>query len=251
MSLALTDLGKKVVVIDADFGLANVEILLGIKPKYNLSDILYNDKSIHEVITYGPNNIGFISGGSGVFKLMNLQKDQILKLTQNLNELDNIADIIIIDTGAGVNDSVVEFIMNSSDVFLVVTPEPTSITDAYALLKVLDNTPYFSSNNTSINIIANSVNGEEDGLDIYRKLSGVASRFLSLNVNYLGMVPFDENVRKAVIKQVPYYLEYPACRASLGIKKIAKKVDNIHEEEANNVKGIVGMIYQFFKNKLA
>lgn len=252
LSMALSDLGQRVVVIDADFGLANIEILLGIRPKYNLSDILFNNKTIHEVITYGPKNIGFISGGSGVFELMNLKKDQILKLTKNLYELDKIADIIIIDTGAGINDNVIEFIMSSSDVFIVVTPEPTSITDSYSLLKVLDKNPNFSSYETSIQIIASGVKDEIEGLELYQKIRGVANKFLNLDIHYLGMVPFDKNVRKAVIKQVPYLIEYPNTKASLGIHSIAKKIYSINkdQEEGKKAQGIVGMIYHFFKNKL-
>ena len=129
--------GKKVVVFDADFGLANVEVMLGIRPKYNLLDLIHNNMSMEDIITQGPENIGFISGGSGVSELATLDNDSIKLLISKLVQLDKMYDIVIIDTGAGITDSVMEFVLVSPEVVLVVTPEPTSITDSYSLLKVL------------------------------------------------------------------------------------------------------------------
>ena len=140
------------------------------RPKHNLSDLLYKEKSIKDIITYGPNDIGFISGGSGVFELMNLKKEQIINLTKSLYELDYLADIIIIDTGAGVSENVTEFIVSSSDVLVVVTPEPTSITDSYALLKNIDKNPNFSQKNTRINIVASGAEDYNDGYEIFQDM---------------------------------------------------------------------------------
>lgn len=253
LALELSKLGKRVILIDADLGLANVEILLGIRPKYNLSDLLYKDKTVSEIITYGPNNLGLISGGSGVFELMNLKKDDILKLTRSFYELDRLADVIIIDTGAGVSDNVTEFIINSSDVLLIVTPEPTSITDSYALLKSIARNPNFYKDKTSVKIISNGANSESKGLEIFQKISIVAYKYLDIDIEYLGMVPLDECVRKAVIKQIPYTVAYPNSEASQGIRDIAKKIliiDQEEKEEGKTTRGIVGMIYNFLKNKL-
>ena len=135
LAIQLSKLGKKVVIFDADFGLANIEVMLGIRPGYNLSDVIFKGKNVNEIITSGPGNIGFVSGGSGVNELINLNSDQIHLLVNVLYELDNIADIIIIDTGAGISENVMEMILSSSEILLVTTPEPASITDAYALLK--------------------------------------------------------------------------------------------------------------------
>ena len=135
MAIQLGRLGKKVVILDADFGLANVEVMLGTRPRYNMADMIYGRKGIKDIICRGPENIGFISGGSGIKELSNLSKDQISGIVNMMYELDSIADVIIIDTGAGISDAVIDMVLASSEVLLVTTPEPTSITDAYALLK--------------------------------------------------------------------------------------------------------------------
>ena len=143
LAIALSQLGKRVVILDADFGLANIEVMLGIRPAYNLADLMFRGKNLSDIITPVSENIGFISGGSGIQELANLSKDQIIYLIRKLVELDQTVDIIIIDTGAGIADSVLEFVAASSEVVLVATPEPTSITDAYALLKTLNRKSVF------------------------------------------------------------------------------------------------------------
>ena len=131
LAIQFSKKGKRVVIIDADFGLANVEIMLGIRPRYTMSDLIHNDMSIDEIITEGPMGIGFISGGSGVQDMVNLDKEQLRILIGKLVRLDTLADIVIVDTGAGISDSVLEFVLSSPEVLIVATPEPTSITDAY------------------------------------------------------------------------------------------------------------------------
>ena len=130
--------GKKVIIFDADFGLANIEVMLGAIPKFNLADMIFNGKEFKDIIVNGPMDIGFISGGSGINRLANMTKDQVMFLVYKLRELETLADVTIVDTGAGISDSVLEFVMTSSEVILVTTPEPTSITDSYALLKSLN-----------------------------------------------------------------------------------------------------------------
>ena len=177
LGIQMSRLGQRVVILDADFGLANVEIMLGIRPKYNLADLIFKGKSLQDIITEGPEQIGFISGGSGIQELSNITKNQIVLLTQRLIELDEIADVIIIDTGAGINDSVLEFVTVSSEVLLITTPEPTSITDAYALLKTLNRKAEFSAENTILKMIANRVNSHEEALELYNKLNLVVDKF--------------------------------------------------------------------------
>ena len=248
LAIQLSKQKKKVIIIDADFALANVEILLGIRPKYNLADFLYHGKGIQDIITYGPEGIGFISGGSGVFELVNLKKDQVTHLVQGLYELDRIADIIIIDTGAGINDNVTEFIMVSSDVFIIVTPEPTSITDSYALLKSISKNPAFSRDNMSLKIIANNVRNEKEGMEIYQKLRIVSQKFLNMELDFLGSIPYDESVRKAVIKQTPYSLAYTNSAASRAVKSISEKIGMIDKKDKKK-RGITHIIYDYLKNK--
>lgn len=131
--------GKSVIIFDADFGLANIEVMFGAIPKYNLADMIFRGKDFKDIIVKGPEDIGFISGGSGINGLSNMNRDQVGYLVYKLKELETLTDIIIIDTGAGISDSVLEFVAASQEVILVTTPEPTSITDAYALLKALNN----------------------------------------------------------------------------------------------------------------
>ena len=127
LAIQLSRLGKQVVIFDADFGLANIEIMLGLRPKYNLADLMYRGKKIGDIITYGPENVGFISGGSGIRELESISRDQVFSLIHKLDDLDRAADVIIVDTGAGISDAVLEFVAASEDILLVATPEPTSI----------------------------------------------------------------------------------------------------------------------------
>ena len=126
LAIQLKQMGQRVIILDADFGLANIEIMFGAIPKHNLSDLIYQGKNIKQIITWGPGNVGFISGGSGIAGLSNLSRDYLNYIIQNLEELDTIADIIIIDTGAGISDAVLEFLVASGEILLVTTPEPTS-----------------------------------------------------------------------------------------------------------------------------
>lgn len=168
LAIQLHRLGKRVVVLDADFGLANIEIMLGIRPKYNLADLMFRGKSIQDVITYGPEGIGFLSGGSGINEMANLSREQVFWLIQKMEELDKEADVIIVDTGAGIGDSVLEFVAASEEVFLVATPEPTSITDAYALLKALNRNSSYMSEKTVVKMIANQVRGKKKRMNCFR-----------------------------------------------------------------------------------
>ncbi len=221
LGIQLSRMGKRVIILDADFGLANVEVMLGIRPQYNLADIIYGNKSLQEIITKGPENLMFISGGSGIQELSNITRSQIDFLNQKLYELDEYADIIIIDTGAGVTDSVLEFVMASSEVLLVITPEPTSITDAYALLKILNKRDDFRSDMTSIKMISNRINSQDEGINLYKKMNLVVEKFLTIKLDYLGGIPQDSNVTRAVMQQKPYSVLYPSSPSSKAVYNLA------------------------------
>lgn len=246
LAIALSRLGNRVIVLDADFGLANVEVMLGIRPQYNLADLMFRGKTLTDIITEGPENIGFISGGSGIQELTNLTKDQIVYLIQKLVELDERADIIIIDTGAGIADSVLEFVAASSEVLLVATPEPTSITDAYALLKTLNRKTDISLQDTVIKMIANRIDDYDEGKELYEKLSLVVSKFLNLKLEYLGALPQDSSVSKAVMRQKPVIALYPNTQFSRTLSSFA---DILCENDTLNVQSKKG-IAQLFTNLL-
>lgn len=247
LALELRKIGKRVVILDADFGLANIEVMLGIRPKYNLADVIFHNKKMKEIITEGPNGIGFISAGSGIKELANLTRDQVFYLTRTLNDLDQIADVIIIDTGAGIADSVLEFVAASSEVLLVATPEPTSITDAYALLKTLNQKAEFVKNNTRIKMIANRVKNYKEGEAIYNKMKVVIDKFLNINVEYLGAIPDDVNVSKAVIQQKPLTLAYPSTIASTSIQELARALNDNKLCEQIERKGISQLFIKLLK----
>lgn len=248
LALQFQEQGKRVVILDADFGLANVEIMLGIRPQYNLADLIFNNKSIEEIITEGPMGVGFISGGSGVQDLVNLDKEKLKKLIAKLVKLDSLYDVIIIDTGAGIADSVIEFVLSSPEVLLVVTPEPTSITDAYSLLKAVNRKKEFNREQKSIKVVANRVESDEEGQEIYEKISVVASKFLNIDMEYLGHIPQDKRLTNAVVEQKPISIHYPNSESALRIKSICGKLLNKSFDDTEKV-GIAKVLLNFIKTK--
>lgn len=246
LAVWLTKLGKKVIIFDADFGLANVEVMFGTVPRYNLSDLIYGSKSIQEIITVGPLGIGFISGGSGIVSLNNLTSDQISYMIQSLSSLNEMCDVLIIDTGAGVTDQVLEFVMASPEVLLVSTPEPSSITDSYSLMKAMFLDQRFNSSETRIRIIANKVQSSQEARQLYNKLSNVVRQFLHGNTEYLGMIPFDLSLEKAVRAQKIVSLENPTSKAALAYREIAEKLTG-SDEEARSKWGISRFFSHFIR----
>ncbi|MGN0513531.1 MAG: MinD/ParA family protein [Lachnospiraceae bacterium] len=244
LALHFQKLGKKVIILDADFGLANVEVMFGVIPQYNLSDIMYKGKELKDIIIQGPEGVGFISGGSGIAKLVNMDNEQIKRLVYKMSELEKMADIVIVDTGAGIAPSVLEFVAASSEVILVTTPEPTSITDAYALLKALNMFPGFDKNDTRIKVLCNKVNSVSEGNTLFEKLNMVVSKFLNIQLSMLGCIPQDYSVTKAVMKQTPVTLMYPNAPAT---KAFADAVRNLIEDSDNGHSQKVG-IGRFFIN---
>ncbi len=251
IAIAMGRAGKRVIILDADFGLANIEVMLGIRPKYNLADLMFKGKQITDIITEGPENVSFISGGSGIQELTNLTKEQVINFSSKLEELDRRADVIIVDTGAGISGNVMEFVMSSAEVILVATPEPTSMTDAYALLKTLDRQPEFTREHCRIKLVANRVSNEKMGKELYEKLSLVAEKFLNLSLEYIGSVPTDMNINKAVMKQKPITIAFPMSPASRAIEEISKKVLYTGEEEKKKRKtGLASLFAETIRRTL-
>ena len=229
LGIQLKKMGNNVIILDADFGLANIEVMFGTIPKYNLKDTIEGKKSLKEIITEGPLGVKFISGGTGVEGLANLSKVQLGNLLRSVEELDEIADIIIIDTGAGISDSVLEFVASGSEVLLVTTPEPTSLTDSYSLLKALNSYKGFSKENTKIKIIANKVSSMVEGRNLFTKLNMVTERFLGMTLEFLGAVPLDEQIIKAVMQQKPISISYPSSKATKALEKLAAELTGVSE----------------------
>ena len=247
LAVWFTRMGKRVIILDADFGLANVEVMFGTLPKANLSDVIFEGKNIRDVITKGPMDIGFISGGSGIIGLNNLTKDQITFLVRNLSMLNDLADIIIIDTGAGVSDQVLEFVLASPEVILVTTPEPSSLTDSYSLMKALYRSPKFLRENTRVHLVANRVISESEGQAVYDKISSVVSKFLGGEVEYLGFVPTDPMLERAVRNQKVVSLENPQAKSSKAFEQVASKL--LRKDETGRLKWGISHIFNSLLSK--
>ena len=226
LAIQFRKMGQKVIILDADFGLANIEIMFGAVPKHNLCDLIYQGKNIKDIITWGPMDVGFISGGSGIAGMSNLSRDYLNYIVQNLVQLDEMADTIIIDTGAGISDAVLEFLVASGEILLVTTPEPTSITDSYSLLKALSRHPRYHTETTQIMVLANKVTGEAQAQALYAKLETVVERYLKVPISYLGMIPQDPQLAKAVMQQTPVSLEMPRARSAIAYELIVAKLTN-------------------------
>lgn len=239
LAIQFRKLDQKVIILDADFGLANIEIMFGTVPKYNLYDLIYQGKNIRDIITWGPMEVGFISGGSGIVGMANLSRDYLSYIVQNLVELDSMADIIIVDTGAGISDAVLEFLVAGNEILLVTTPEPTSITDSYSLLKALNRHSRFSQEYTSINVLANKVRNEEEAEMLYHKLNAVVSRYLKVPIEYLGFVPQDEQLSRAVMQQMPVSIQNAAAKSALAYKEIARKLMSGEKENPKVKRGMM------------
>ena len=226
LAVQFKKMGQRVIILDADFGLANIEVMFGAVPKHNLCDLIYQGKNIREIITWGPMDIGFISGGSGIAGMSNLSKDYLTYIIKNLSELDEMADIIIVDTGAGISDAVLEFLVASGEILLVTTPEPTSITDSYSLVKALNRHPRYSKEVSHVKVIANKVENGQEGRLLFEKLDTVVARYLKIPITYLGMVPQDAQLAKAVMQQMPVSIQNPESKSAQAYEILAAKLMN-------------------------
>lgn len=238
LAIQFRKMGKKVIILDADFGLANIEIMFGTVPRHNLCDLIYQGKSIRDIITWGPMEVGFISGGSGITGMSNLSRDYLNYIIQNLVQLDSIADIILVDTGAGISSAVLEFLVASGEILLVTTPEPTSITDSYSLLKALYRHPRFDEQATKVKMVANRVSREAEGQILFRKLNAVVERYLKIPMVYLGSVPEDGQLARAVMQQVPVSMQNPGAKSSQAYERIAARLLGREETERQPRRGM-------------
>jgi flagellar biosynthesis protein FlhG len=222
LGVALAELGRRVVLLDADLGLANIDILLGISPKRNLEDVLRAEATLTDILVDGPGGIRIVPASSGTQAMMNLNAMQHAGLINAFNEISHDVDVLIIDTAAGISDQVISFLRASQEIMFVVCNEPTSITDAYALIKILNQQYHMFR----FHVLANMVRTQQEARDLYGKLVKVTDRFLDVTLQFTGAIPMDENVRKAVQRQKAVCEAYPRCKASLAFKALAKKVDS-------------------------
>jgi flagellar biosynthesis protein FlhG len=216
LALCLAKMGSRVTLFDADLGMANAEVMLGLVPPFSLYEVLYGDKTIDEVIVQGPLGINVISGGSGFLEMANLDRTRRQRLLSMLDQYSDREDFVIIDTGAGINKNVLGFVAAAGEVIIVVTPEPTSLTDAYALIKILSNFKVHSE----VHIVVNRSSGEREAMRTLGRIQAVTGRFLEIKLNSLGWIPEDRSVSHAIKSQKPFFLtsvNSPASRSVAGI----------------------------------
>jgi len=220
LAAALSESGRSVLLMDADLGLANVDVLLGLEPEFDLQHVIAGEKSLDDIIIEGPAGIHIVPASSGVEQMAELTALQHASLITAFSELKHPLDVLIVDTAAGIADGVVSFAKASQEVIVVVCDEPTSLTDAYALIKVLSTRHGIRK----FQILANMVQDDAQGLALFEKLLNTTDRFLEVGLKYLGAVPFDQQLRKAVQNQQPVVTAYPRSPAAKSIQKIATKV---------------------------
>lgn len=227
IGIAFHQMGKKVLVMDADLGLANVNVILGLVPKYNLYNVLKGQKKIKEVVLNTPYGIKIIAGASGFYQLANINTEKRIEFIKALQSL-NTADIIIIDTAAGISESVVSFLLAADDMIIITSPEPTAITDAYGIIKTIASV---GGNSKGIKLVINRVEREIQGKKIADRVSNIANKFLNVQIENIGYIFEDAIVTKAVKRQKPFIVLAPKSKASICVEKIAKRLYDIQQRE--------------------
>jgi flagellar biosynthesis protein FlhG len=220
LGYAFTRLGKKVLILDADLGLGNLDVLLGLAPKYNLSHVIMGQKSINDIIVEGPGNMLILPASSGIQELTQLTQEQKVQILSELDQVIDTVDIFLIDTAAGISSNVMDFNVTAHEIIVVVSPEPTSITDAYALMKVLS-VKYAEK---CCKIIVNLAGTSQQGKEVFRQLNMVTERFLDMTIDYLGSVLFDANITQGVKHQKLVSELYPDTQASRCFTGLARKI---------------------------
>ncbi|MBW2107902.1 MAG: MinD/ParA family protein [Deltaproteobacteria bacterium] len=222
LALALRRLGKKVLVLDGDLGLANIDIIFGLSPAYNIKHVINGERNLSEVMMRGPEDIQIIPAGSGVQDLVHLTQGQKLNLLNEFDSLDENFDILLIDTGAGISSNVIYFSIAADERIVVATSEPTSITDAYALIKVM----YTKHGTNTFKLLVNMVEHDEEGRSVFENLSNAIVRFLKgISLEYVGFIPRDSNVEKAVRQQSTVLTRYPESSSSRSFVDLANRLN--------------------------
>ena len=223
LAVAWTANGKKVLVCDGDLGLANVDITLGLKPQFDLHHVLSGEKTLEQIVIQGPEGVGVIPAASGISKMLELSQAERLEMGLAFAELSRQYDVVLLDTAAGIGQDVLSFLSGAQHVIVVVCDEPTSLTDAYALIKVSATERRASR----FQIVANKVKGAGHGLQVYKKLLNATDQFLDVNLSYLGAVPTDQRVLESIKERTPVMSLYPRSQASTAIRDIAEGLQKL------------------------
>ncbi|MGM0507850.1 MAG: MinD/ParA family protein [Fusobacteriota bacterium] len=240
LAATLIKTGKKVLIIDADLGLSNVEVMLGITPSYTLKDLIKRNKNIEDVIINAPYNIDFISGGNGFLEMTDLSNIEIEEMLLKLSKLDQEYDIIIIDTGAGISKNVTSFLEIADETIVITTQEPTALTDAYSVIKIINN----KNTSSEIGLIINRV----DSINDFKKASDIiinaTEKFLDKSITRLGFIYEEKIVQETIYKKTPFIIYYPDSKATKCMKHICDKVLGLEKEK--DKEGFINKIKKWF-----
>ncbi|MFU0823752.1 MinD/ParA family protein [Clostridium sp.] len=242
LGITLQKMGKSVLIFDADVGMGNDDVLMGFLPKYNVYDVIFKNKKIEDVIIEGPFGVKLLPGGTGINKVDEIDEKRRSEFLNKLSALKGF-DFILMDTGAGINRTVLGFIKCCEELIIVTTPEPTALTDAYSLIKVVN---HFNLRNTA-KIVVNRVIDAKEGELIFNRFSSVVNKFLSMRVEHLGSISEDRKLIQSVRKQKPLAVNFPECDAALDIRNIALKLcgENIGQK-GEGIQGLFKKIFAIF-----
>ena len=240
LAYALAKMGKRVLILDADLGLANIDVVFGLTPVYNLNHFFSGDQNLDNILVDGPLGIKILPAGSGIQNFVRLDSHQKMRLLDGLDAMHNSFDYVLIDTEAGISENVTYFNTAAQEILVVTTPEPTAITDAYALMKLLS-TKYHEKH---FNLVVNQIQNEDEALDVFRKLTMVSNRYLDISIDYLGSVPEDRQMIDSIRKQRVIIDLYPNSKITAAFHQLAGRIcmEPAHSEPKGNL--------QFFWNKL-
>ncbi len=232
MAIAYAQIGKRVILIDGDMGMANVNVLLNIVPRYNLMQVINHQKKMSEIILDTEFGIKFIAGANGFSKIANLSVEELEYFTKEFASLGN-ADIIIIDTGAGIANNVLQFVAAADEIYVVTTPEPTAITDAYGIIKIISTE--LVNREVNIRLLVNRVHSADEGKRISERIITIVAQFLNYKVDYIGFVYDDSVVQTAVIRQKPFMVVNPTSRPAICLKHIVSRIEKNEDVTSEGV----------------
>lgn len=244
LAISLKRKGRRVLVIDTDFGFSNIDVMLGVNTKHDLMSVVNHNKDIKDIIEVGLEGVQFISGGSGVYELTKLSQQQLMAIVNNIKSLEDIADTIIFDTGAGVSDNTLRLIGASNETILVTTPEPTAIVDAYALIKILSE----EGVSPNLSLVVNQADNAKDAQTASEGLVRIVKKNFGIDINKLGFITRDMHMHKAVTRQIPVLVSYPKSIASVNINTIAGRFSDIPTKQSDR-SGLAGFLERFLAKK--
>lgn len=247
LGVALSQRGRRPLIIDTDFGFNNIDVMLGVHTQYDLLDVIEGRQNVRDIIETGVSGVQFISGGSGVYELFKMAPEQLMDIVSSLVELEDVADTIIFDTSAGLSDNAMRLIRASHETILVTTPEPTAVVDAYALLKIV----HEQGDRPHISLVVNQAANAKEAVSVADGFVRIAEKNLNIRLNRLGHITRDISMSSAVRMQVPVLISFPKCAASADINALAQRYLNLPDREPKKP-GVAGFLESFFsKNRVS